>query len=480
MGLPSLRWAAGIMLSVVTHAGMADVHWFTLKSDGVRTGFVREERSAGTDGSVRLSERVVIAVRQLGRKSRIERRVAVRQGADGGALEYDYSLSSGTVNETWRGTFAGSVLVVKPVKGAPQRISLPDDALLTPDRTALLATLQRSGKSSATFTVFDPARRSAGPLRVQRVDDDATPTGSTIHLRSGGGMSAGGEDLWFDANGELERLDARLLGSTLTWRPCTQDCEADVVAPMEAMRYMMVSSPVEIPSSERHHTLRYMIARTDGGTPQIVGTSEQAVAFDGARAIVTICDDCGAAEAPAAGELARYTAPNAWVRSDDKEIRGLALDSVLRSARTEYRMQKLANAVMQHMRGSSDLLGYADAVTALHTGAGDCTEFAVLLAALARAQGIPARVVAGLAYSDSFSGRKDVFVPHMWVQAWNGARWKSYDAALGDFDATHIALAVGSGVPEDFERLLAQLPLLRIEKAGVVRAPRKDAAAREP
>ena len=45
------------------------------------------------------------------------------------------------------------------------------------------------------------------------------------------------------------------------------------------------------------------------------------------------------------------------------------------------------------------------------------------------------------------SGVPHVFAPHAWVQAWDGTRWTSYDAALGRFDAGHIALMIGDGDP---------------------------------
>ncbi len=71
----------------------------------------------------------------------------------------------------------------------------------------------------------------------------------------------------------------------------------------------------------------------------------------------------------------------------------------------------------------------------------------MLLAAGARALGIPARVVHGISYSGRMSGVPHVFAPHAWVQAWDGMRWTSYDAALGRFDAGHIALMIGDGDP---------------------------------
>ena len=80
-----------------------------------------------------------------------------------------------------------------------------------------------------------------------------------------------------------------------------------------------------------------------------------------------------------------------------------------------------------------------------------------------------ARVVVGMAYADRFSGRREVFSPHAWVQAWDGKRWRSYDAALLDFDSTHVALAVGDGDPNQLTEAFLQLGQLRIERLGVVK-----------
>jgi hypothetical protein len=121
------------------------------------------------------------------------------------------------------------------------------------------------------------------------------------------------------------------------------------------------------------------------------------------------------------------------------------------------------------MTGGVDYLGYATAVEALQNRSGDCTEFAVLLAAAARARGIPTRVVAGLVYAARFSGKKDVFSPHMWVQAWIDGRWVSFDAGLERFDATHIALVVGDGDPRRMDVDSGASGQWRIEKLGLLK-----------
>lgn len=123
-------------------------------------------------------------------------------------------------------------------------------------------------------------------------------------------------------------------------------------------------------------------------------------------------------------------------------------------------------------------VGFATATEVARTGRGDCTEHAVLLAALLRAAGIPSRVVSGLLYVEEFAGQKDVFGYHMWTQAWlpaerriadtsnktgsaakahstgaftSGAGWVDLDAVLEDvpFDAAHIALSRSSLSDQD-------------------------------
>jgi len=190
-------------------------------------------------------------------------------------------------------------------------------------------------------------------------------------------------------------------------------------------------------------------------------THEQQVALANDTVLVRICRDCGDESRPDATTLKRYSVGNAYVDSDNASIRAFAR-AHSRGRSTRSRMQSLANAVRQHMTGRISFGEYLTASEALATRSGDCTESAVLLAALARARGIPTRVVSGIAYSSRFTGQAHVFSPHMWVQAWDGQRWISYDAGLGAFDAGHIALHVGDGDPVGMPPLLEGIRKLRI------------------
>lgn len=142
----------------------------------------------------------------------------------------------------------------------------------------------------------------------------------------------------------------------------------------------------------------------------------------------------------------------------------------------------LRQEVHQNIRTKDLSVGFATASDVACTKQGDCTEHAVLLAALLRGAGIPSRCVSGLVYADQFAGHKGIFGYHMWTQAWiktekhagefggGGGRWVDFDATLPDgvrFDATHIALSVSDMndglVGNDMAALLPLLGNLEIE-----------------
>ena len=104
----------------------------------------------------------------------------------------------------------------------------------------------------------------------------------------------------------------------------------------------------------------------------------------------------------------------------------------------------------------------------LRTRLGDCTEYADLLTTMARALGLPARTVTGLAYDAD----RATFALHSWNEVAVEGRWQGVDPTWDQvrLDATHIAL------PED--RALAVLGLLPQLAFEFVAAEYGDVGAR--
>lgn len=237
----------------------------------------------------------------------------------------------------------------------------------------------------------------------------------------------------------------------------------------------LVASPYKMSENARSGRIRYALAFEPALAWPWPATGEQRVQMrdaTAATALIDVCADCGDEAAPDAAGLRRYLAPNAWIDSDERSVRAFARQHA-RGQGAERRMQSLVRAVQQHMNGPIAYRDYLSASQALASRGGDCTEFALLLAALGRAQGIPTRVAYGIAYSSRFTGQSHVFSPHVWTQAWNGRRWVSYDAGLGRFDSGHIALRIGDGLPQDGAGLMSAIGRLKvIEASGVIEAAR--------
>ncbi len=124
-------------------------------------------------------------------------------------------------------------------------------------------------------------------------------------------------------------------------------------------------------------------------------------------------------------------------------------------------------------------VGFATASETARSREGDCSEHAVLMAALLRADGIPARVASGLIYADQFLNSDGVFGYHMWTQALlededGVARWVDFDPSWPNrFDATHIVLgttvmdSADSSPANDLAMLVPVLGKLQIEVVEV-------------
>jgi len=95
-------------------------------------------------------------------------------------------------------------------------------------------------------------------------------------------------------------------------------------------------------------------------------------------------------------ELQRYLSPEPGVESNDPRFQTLAKEVVGDAATTEEKVDRIFQYVRSHMR--YDLNSPArnkGALAGWQQGTGVCTEFAGLFAALARASGVPTRLVNG-------------------------------------------------------------------------------------
>jgi hypothetical protein len=157
-----------------------------------------------------------------------------------------------------------------------------------------------------------------------------------------------------------------------------------------------------------------------------------------------------ARDAPRASAVPRgdeeFLGPTPEVDCDAPAIRALAVEVAGQAGGAWAAARRLNQHVFRRLEKT---FGQSRdrASEVLAAGKGDCTEHSVLLVALARALGIPARGVHGLVYARYQDG-VDALYWHAWVEVRSAGEWIAVDPTFGQpvADATHIALGRGTQV----------------------------------
>jgi hypothetical protein len=116
--------------------------------------------------------------------------------------------------------------------------------------------------------------------------------------------------------------------------------------------------------------------------------------------------------------------------------------------------------VHTEMKDKNFATGLATASEVARKMEGDCTEHAVLLAAMLRAKEVPSRVAIGMVYADKLSA----FAGHMWTEALLNGVWVPLDATLGrgGIGAAHIKVSDSSLAENAPTPVTAFLPMVHL------------------
>ena len=154
-----------------------------------------------------------------------------------------------------------------------------------------------------------------------------------------------------------------------------------------------------------------------------------------------------------------YTQSSYFITSADERVKQQARNAVGNEKDPGKKAVLIEKWVREHMQVKNhEALATADHVA--RNLEGDCTEFAMLTAAMCRAEGLPSRTALGLVYADV----KDQpgFAFHMWTEVLIRGRWLPLDAMLGqgEIGATHLKIADQSW--HDVRTLTPLFPVVRV------------------
>jgi hypothetical protein len=132
------------------------------------------------------------------------------------------------------------------------------------------------------------------------------------------------------------------------------------------------------------------------------------------------------------------SAPSSFIQSTDPLIQQMAAQAAAKETDPWKIARALESFVQRTVKNKNYSQAFATAADVARSLEGDCTEHALLLAALSRARKIPARAAFGLIYYPPKHG----FAYHMWTEVWINDRWVPMDATLGlgGIGADHIKL----------------------------------------
>ncbi len=429
-------------------------------ADGNRVGFVNLRNAPGLRRGipgVSTFLNAKLALTFLGQPSEILIVGSAWVPDDPGKAEFEFRVQSGehdlrveaTIGE---GRLDGKVHTAGEV--IPLQLPVKDDLMLWGSMGAMLDVPRLEPGKVYEAETFDPITLSMGRARVECQGDEVVHAAgedipTSIVTISSGGLSS---KAWVDESGEVIRMETPFGIVLEKIRPA----EATLAATGLPAGDTIALTAVYPTGRSVFRGAKRMTIRLSGTTPaDAVPTDDtQRTTSPGVYTITAPPSPAPGTEVP---PLEQELEAEPLVQVEHPRIQHRALEIVGDEADPWKRATLVYQWVYENIE-KAPLLSMPSALDVLETREGDCNEHTVLFTALARAAGIPTRIVLGLVWSDEYGA----FGYHAWPEVYAG-RWIWMDPTLGQriADATHVKLVTG-GI-RDWPKLAAYLGQLQLE-----------------
>jgi transglutaminase-like putative cysteine protease len=435
-------------------AATDSVDWFGVYQQEKKIGHARRvERRTASGWTIEDESRLVLAM--LGAPQTVTTSLYAETDAAYALRRFRFVLVSPAATFAASGQSDGTTLEVRyGPEGRSETITLPlaEPVYFANTLRPKLAAAWPEPGARFTHQVFSPTSMRREPMRVLVEGRETIDGVETLRIVE---ESQGLESrAWIDHGGHAVR-EQGALGFELRREPEEVARAGGDGAPVDlvATTHVPFTGTIADPRALDHLVLRVSGAAADhipSAPPrqQVTGDVLRITREDPARMRGDETED-----------LAPYRAPSPFVESDDPAIVARARAIVGSATSAIDKVHRVLDWVAANVEREPSLT-IPSARDVLRARRGDCNEHAVLVAALLRAAGVPARIVAGLAYANGG------FYYHAWNEVWLDG-WISVDAVFRQMpvDATHVKLLEGG--PERhvlLAEVVGRLALTRIEE----------------
>jgi len=436
--------------------------WMEIFLKGKKVGY-SETRLSPMGNDHLIQEKMVLVLNLMGQPSVM--RLATRAVVDKGfALkEFHLEIDSGVVRFRVSGKVDANRMVVKMGEGDRERdhvIPLSGPLTMGAGLPVFFKGRPLDVGDVFRFTLFDPSILSHKEMIIKVTDKTVITVNDKKHLAFRLETKVWGQTLvfWLNEEGVLLKEEG-FMGLTLV-RSDQARAPFDVDGSAGADFYDAAAIPVK-KTLDRAREITYLKLkvtgfRDTGFNLAVLHEGRQKLNGD----ILEIFQENAnsplvASQTDKTKDVKPFLSPGITIQSDDKGLIEKAREIVGSDQDSRVMAGKLMGWVYENIE-KRPVVSVPDALAVLETRVGDCNEHAVLLTALLRAVGIPARECVGIVYMD----RR--FFYHAWTEAYLGG-WISMDATLNQMpaDATHIKLVHG-GLDKQAE-LMALMGNLKLE-----------------
>jgi hypothetical protein len=458
--------AAALLVLVVLPARAQEApeeSWSVMSIQGVRVGHVHSVRAkrAGPDGSsvIETSVKSRMAIKRMGAGLEINGDTRHVETPEGKPLRFSARMEMSSSPTLHEGAIEKGRLRLKTTTGGVTKEREIDwDPEWVLSEGARLLTLKRGFAPGLKYSykTYSTEMGQADEITIEvKGPENRTVLGrerklhkmeATTTLQKGVVITS-----WVDDQGNALVTETSMMGLTIVLETCTKE-EAQKNAGMELPEIFFQTMPrsnLALPRPREIASLTVRMERPDQGFADWKPPSGTQSVLAREGNVVTLRVETGTpvAGAKAGDDQSAFLKPSPAVQCDDAEIVKAAREIAGDEKDPAKVAGRLASWVHDHIDKKSMNIGAASAREVFKDRSGDCSEHAVLLAAMFRAAGIPAKVCCGYLY---FRG---AWGGHAWTSAWLG-RWVDFDATLGGDPADAARLKFSETEAEDAGALM--------------------------